>query len=134
MSDFAATVLSLMPFAESIGVRIETATKDEVCGSLEWSESRCTTGGVMHGGALMSLADSLGAVCAFLNIPEGSSTTTVESATRFFRAVRGGAAHATARPVHVGRRFVTVQTDIVGDDGRLAVQVTQTQAVIAPSE
>ena len=57
----------------------------------------------MNGGAVMSLADNVGALCAFLNLPPGASTATVDSATNFFRGVRGGALHATARPLHVGR-------------------------------
>jgi uncharacterized protein (TIGR00369 family) len=132
MTDISATALAAMPFAAMIGVEIEAAGPSEVTGSLAWDQSRCTTGGVMHGGALMSLADALGALCAFLNIPEGSTTTTVESATRFFRAVRSGVAHASTRPLHLGRRFVTVQTDVHDDEGRLVAQITQTQAVLAP--
>jgi uncharacterized protein (TIGR00369 family) len=130
MSDVVAAALAAMPFAGVVGVRIESAEPTRVEGSLDWDASRCTTGDTMHGGALMTLADSLGAVCAFLNLPEGAATTTLESATRFFRAVRAGTAHGTATPLHVGRRFVTVQTTIVDDAGKLVAQVTQTQAVL----
>jgi uncharacterized protein (TIGR00369 family) len=84
----------------------------------------------MHGGALMALADSLGAACAFLNLPAGSSTTTLESKTNFMRAVREGEARGVARPLHVGRRFIVVQTDLYDDQDRRVAQVTQTQAVL----
>jgi uncharacterized protein (TIGR00369 family) len=130
VTDMAATALQMMPFARTTGIEIEAADAHEVRGTLAWDEQRCTSGGVLHGGAIMTLADTLGAVCAFLNIPQGASTTTVESATRFFRAVRSGSAHATARPLHAGRRFVTVQTDVHDDEGKLVAQVTQTQAVL----
>ena len=88
--------------------------------------------GVLHGGAIMVLADTLGAVCAFLNLPDGATTSTIESKTNFFRAVRGGAAHATTTPLHVGRTTIVVQTDVRDDDGKRVALVTQTQAVIGP--
>lgn len=121
---------SAMPFAVATGVVIETATPQEVTGTLAWAPDRCTAGGVMHGGALMTLADSVGAACAFLNLPAGATTTTVESGTHFFRAVRGGVVRATARPLHAGRTTVVVQTDVHDADGRRVAQVTQTQAVL----
>ena len=78
----------------------------------------------------MTLADSAGAVCAFLNLPEGASTSTIESKTNFFRGLRSGTAHAVTRPLHVGRTTIVVQTDISDDEGRRLAQVTQTQAVL----
>lgn len=122
---------ALMPFAGTIGVTIETASAGEVTGSLEWSAGRCTADGMLHGGALMTLADSVGAACAFLNLPAGATTTTVESGSRFFRAVREGTVRATARPLHAGRTTIVVRTDLHGDDGRLVAQVTQTQVVLS---
>jgi uncharacterized protein (TIGR00369 family) len=92
---------------------------------------RCTVDTAMHGGVLMSLADSVGAVCAYLNVPTGAGTSTLESKTNFFRAVREGRLHATSRPLHVGRSFVVVQTDLADDQGRPVGQTTQTQVVIA---
>ena len=71
-----AQLVATMPFAEQIGVVIDTASKEEVTGRLPWSSERCTTAGLMHGGAVMTLADSLGAVCAFLNLPAGAGTST----------------------------------------------------------
>jgi len=123
----------LMPFGALCGVEVLSAEKDEVEGRMAWAPERCTAGGVLHGGALMTLADSVGALCAFLNLPEGAQTTTIESKTNFFRAVREGQVHATARPLHVGRRVIVVQTDLRDDRQRLVAQVTQTQAVIEPA-
>jgi uncharacterized protein (TIGR00369 family) len=118
-----------MPFAERLGLRVESATKDEVRAELDWAEELCTAGGVLHGGALMAAADSVGALCAFLNLPEGATTATIESKTNFFRAVRGGTVSLTAAPLHVGRSSIVVQTDLRhGDGGRVAL-VIQTQAV-----
>lgn len=99
---------------------------------MEWAPERTTAGGAMHGGTLMTLGDTLGAVCAFLNIPEGWTTTTVESKTNFFRAVREGSVRGSARPLHAGSRFVVVQTDLHDAGGRLVAQVTQTQASLPP--
>jgi uncharacterized protein (TIGR00369 family) len=84
----------------------------------------------MHGGALMTLADSVGAVCAFLNLPEGASTSTVSSTTSLVRGVRSGSAHAVARPAHVGRSFLLVGVELTDDEGRLVARVSQTQAVL----
>jgi 1,4-dihydroxy-2-naphthoyl-CoA hydrolase len=124
-----ADLLTAMPFAEHTGVVIETALPEEVTGTLAWAPERCTTAGVMHGGALMTLADTIGAACAFLNLPEGAMTTTVESSSRFFRGVRGGEVRAVARPLHAGRTVIVVQTDLYDADGRRLAQTTQTQAV-----
>jgi uncharacterized protein (TIGR00369 family) len=121
----------LMPFAAAIGVEITAGTAEEVVGRLPWAEDRTTSGGVLHGGALMTLADSTAAVCAVLNLPPGASTSTTSSNTVFLRALRSGTATATARPLHVGRTTIAVVTEIRDDDGRLVAQVTQSQAVLA---
>ena len=123
-------LLAVMPFAATCGIELESASADEVTGRLPWSAERCTSAGLMHGGALMALADTLGGICAFLNLPEGAGTSTIESKTNFFRGVRGGAAHAVTKPLHVGRTTIVVQTDVRGDDGKRVAQVTQTQAVL----
>jgi 1,4-dihydroxy-2-naphthoyl-CoA hydrolase len=125
-------LLALMPYAVALGVVLEEATAALTRGSLPWSPNRCTVDSALHGGALMSLADSVGAICAYLNLPEGAGTSTVESKTNFFRAVREGAVHAAAHPLHVGRSFIVVQTDLTDDRGRAVGQTTQTQAVVAP--
>jgi len=119
-----------MPFARLAGIEITGATPQEVRGRLPWREDLCTTGGILHGGAVMTLADSVGAVCAFLNLPPGALTATIESKTNFLRAVRGGHAEATATPVHVGRSVIVVQTDVRDADGKRVALVTQTQAVL----
>jgi 1,4-dihydroxy-2-naphthoyl-CoA hydrolase len=123
-------IAALMPFTAHIGAALLAAAPDEVRGRLDWAPERCTGDGAMHGGALMALADSVGGVCAFLNLPAGASTTTIESKTNFFRAVRAGFAEAVARPLHVGRSTIVVQTDILDPDRRRVAQTTQTQAVI----
>ncbi len=122
-----------MPFGVLLGVELDAAAPEEVRGGLEWSPERCTAGGVLHGGALMGLADSLGGLCAYLNLPDGATATaTVESKTNFFRGVRSGRVVGVARPLHVGRTFIVVQTDLRDDEGRHIAQVTQTQAVLSP--
>jgi uncharacterized protein (TIGR00369 family) len=126
-----AELLALMPFAAATGIDLQSAAPGEVRGSLPWAPERCTAGGLMHGGALMTLADSVGAACAFLNLPDGASTATVSSTTSLVRGVRSGAAHAVARPVHVGRSFILVGVEVTDDEGRLVAQVTQTQAVLS---
>jgi uncharacterized protein (TIGR00369 family) len=119
-----------IPFAGLVGIEVEAAAAGEVQGTLAWSPERTTAAGILHGGAIMSLADTLGAICSFLNLPPDADTATVESKTNFFRPVRAGHVRGTARPLHVGRRFIVVQTDVADDEGRRVAQVTQTQAVI----
>jgi uncharacterized protein (TIGR00369 family) len=117
-----------IPFAELLGIEVLEASPDLVRARLEWSPERCTTGGIMHGGALMGLADNSGGICAFLNMPEGATgTATIESKTNFLRGVRGGAVTATTRPLHKGRTMAVLETELVSDDGKLAAKVTQTQ-------
>src|SRR5436309_11794818 len=111
-------LLGTMPFATELGVALDVAEPGEVRGRLAWSPERCTAGGVMHGGALMALADSLGGMCAYLNLPEGAQTTTTGSSTTFMRAVREGEVSAVARPLHAGRTVIVVQTDLPDGDGR----------------
>lgn len=123
----------LIPFAAALGIELLEATPELVVSRLQWTPERCTTGGVMHGGALMALADNGGGVCAFLNLAEGAvGTATIESKTNFLRAVREGAVTASSSPLHVGRTMVVVETALVRDDGKLAAKVTQTQAFHYP--
>ena len=125
-----AALTSSMPFASLTGVEIVEAAPAEVRAHLEWSPERCTVGGVMHGGALMALADSSAACCAFPNLPEGAATSTIESKTNFFRPVGSGTVEAVSHPLHVGRTTIVVQTDLFDAAGRRVAQVTQTQAVL----
>jgi uncharacterized protein (TIGR00369 family) len=129
MTDLGALVAS-MPFAVACGIELTSAGADEVTARMPWAAERCTVAGALHGGALMTLADSAGAVCAFLNLPAAATTSTIESKTNFFRGVRDGDVRAVARPLHVGRTTVVVQTDLLDGAGRRVAQVTQTQAVV----
>jgi len=122
-----------MPFAVLIGVELLEASPELVRGSLAWAPERCTAGGLMHGGALMALADACGGVCAFLNLPEGAhGTATIESKTNLMRAVRDGTITATTRPLHSGRTLMVIETVITRDDGSLVAKVTQTQVFHYP--
>jgi 1,4-dihydroxy-2-naphthoyl-CoA hydrolase len=125
-----ASLLALMPFAAATGVQITEASPDAVVGRLDWAPERCTAGGVLHGGAIVTLADTLGAVCAFLRLPEGASTATTESTTHFFRAVREGTVEGTSTVLHAGRSAIVVQTEVRDGGGRLVAHVLQSQAVL----
>ena len=128
-----ARIRDLMPFAALIGIELLEAGPELVRGRIAWSPERCTVGGVMHGGAMIALGDTCGAVCAFLNLPEGATgTSTIESKTNFLRAVRGGAAAATTRPLHAGRTMIVLETEIAREDGLLAAKVIQSQAFHHP--
>lgn len=122
----------VMPFAALLGLEALASTKEEVHVRLAWRADLCTLGGALHGGVFMALADSAGAACAQLNLPEGATgTTTIESKTNFLRAVTSGHLHARSRPLHAGRTTVVVTTELRDDDGRLVGVVTQTQAVLS---
>jgi len=128
MSDFD---LSILPFAALIGLEITHAASDRVEGRLTVRPQLCTAGGVLHGGALMALADSLGAVGAVLAAPAGMRTTTLESKTNFIGPARvGTTVSAVATPLHVGRRSSVWTTRIEGEDGKLVAVVTQTQMTL----
>lgn len=131
-ADSLAALVAAMPFAGVLGVELTRAGADEVVARMAHRPELTTVGGVLHGGAQMALADTVGAVCAFYNLPPGATTATIESKTNLFRAVTSGALVATARPLHVGRSTIVVQTDLTDDRDRRIAQVTQTQAVIRP--
>lgn len=119
-----------MPFTALLGATAVAVAPDEVRLALEWDPTRCTAGGVLHGGALMGLADAAGGLCAYLNLPDGATgTATISSATNFLRAVREGHVEAVARPLNVGRTVIVVDTELHDSAGRLVGRVTQTQAV-----
>jgi uncharacterized protein (TIGR00369 family) len=123
-------LLSLMPFAATLGVTLVAASPAEVLGRLAWQPQLCTTSDVLHGGALMAFADTVGAVCAVLNLPPGAMTTTIESKTNFLRAVREGNVESRSTPLHVGRSTIVVDTELRDGRGKLVARVTQTQAVL----
>jgi len=120
-----------MPFAGVLGVQPLSLSAEEVRARLDWDATRCTSADAMHGGALMGLADVVGGLCAFLNLPEGATgTTTIESKTNFLRAVRQGHVDAVARPLHVGRTVIVIETDLYDADDRRVTKVIQSQAVL----
>ena len=117
-----------------IGLKIGAYTKEKVEGSLEARPEISNRAGVMHGGAIMALADTLGGAGTIANMPEGTSTVTIESKTNFFAAIKiGDTAHAECTPLHRGRTTMVWQTMVTRGDGKLAAVVTQTQLVI-PAE
>ena len=128
-----AQLRDAMPFAALVGIDLLEASSELVRGRLAWAPERCTAGDLLHGGALMALADTCGGVCAFLNLPEGAhGTATVESKTNFLRAVREGTITASTRPLHVGRTLVVLETELTRDDGSLVAKVTQSHAIHYP--
>ncbi len=132
-AELTAQAHASMPLAETLGLDVVTASPEEVHMRLEHQDRLCTAGGILHGGALMTLADSAGGLCAFLNLPEGATgTATIESKTNFFRAVRDGHVDATSRVLHSGRTTIVVETDLRDAEGRHVARVTQTQAVLTP--
>jgi uncharacterized protein (TIGR00369 family) len=119
------------PLAKLIGVEIVEATKARVVGRLVVRPEICTTFDTLHGGAIMAFADTLGATGAFLNLPPGAGTTTMESKTNFIGAAKvGTVVTAESLPVHIGGRTSVWQTRITREDGKLVAVVTQTQMVL----
>ena len=126
-------VRSSMPLCDTLDVRAVAAAPGEVRLEIDHAPGLCTAGGVLHGGVVMALADSAGATCAYLNLPEGASgTTTLESKTNFLGAVREGTATAVATPFHVGASTIVVETVVADGSGRPVAKVTQTQMVLRP--
>ncbi len=120
------------PFPKLMGVEILSAEKTRVSAQLLVRPDLCTSGLILHGGAIMAFADTLGAIGAFLNLPEGAGTTTVESKTNFFSSAKEGeTVTAETTPLHIGRRTSVWQTKIVRPDGKLVALVTQTQLVLS---
>jgi uncharacterized protein (TIGR00369 family) len=126
----AIDLMALMPFAGHLGIRAESADADRAEARLAWAPHLCTGAGILHGGVLMSLADSVGAAVAFLGLPPGARTATITSTTQMFRPVSSGEVRAVAETLHRGRSTVTVRTSLYDDGDRLVAQTTQVQAVI----
>ncbi len=122
----------MMPFSRILGLELISSDKDRIVAELTVTESLCTTGRIMHGGAVMSVADTLGAIGAFLNLPEGhKTTTTIESKTNFLRAAPlDSKLIAECLPMHVGRRLSVWQTTLRNEAGKSIGVVTQTQMVL----
>ncbi|HEX2589991.1 MAG TPA: PaaI family thioesterase [Rhizomicrobium sp.] len=119
------------PLATTLGIEVLEATKERVRGRLFVKPEICTSGQIIHGGAIMSFADVLGATGAWMNLPEGAGTTTIESKTNFIAGAKVGTTlTAESLPIHIGRRSSVWQTRIVKEDGKLVAMVTQTQMVL----
>jgi 1,4-dihydroxy-2-naphthoyl-CoA hydrolase len=129
-NDTLAQLTAAMPFALHVGLVLDHASKESVKGHLDWAPERCTAGGIMHGGALMTLADTLGAVAAFLHLPEGASTATVSSSTVMMRPGGKGGVRGVATVINAGRRFITIRVDLSDEAGKPISTTTQTQAVL----
>lgn len=131
-ADLAATFNeNNAPFARMIGVKMTLVTKDRLEAELLVTPDHCTIPATMHGGAMMAFADNMGGCGAFLNMPEGMMTTTVESKTNFLRPVPvGQKALAVTTPVHIGKSLQVWKTEISREDGKLAAIVTQTQMIL----
>ena len=124
---------ALMPLAATLGIRADLYTPERVVLSMDWAASLCTANGILHGGAVMALADSAGAASAMLNLPEDAAgTTTIESKTNFLVAVRSGTVTATSIPLHRGGTTMVIETTVRDSSGRLVAKVTQTQLVLRP--
>jgi 1,4-dihydroxy-2-naphthoyl-CoA hydrolase len=123
------------PFADLIGMKITHISKDKVEAELYVRDQLENRFGVLHGGAVMALADNLGGTATFANLPEGGRTATIESKTNFFAPIPiGDTARAECTPLHRGRSTMVWQTRITRNDGRLCALVTQTQIVILPEK
>ena len=131
--DIGKRILGNQPFPTLMGVEVLSAEKDAVRAKLVVRSDLCTAGNIMHGGAIMAFAYTLGAIGTVLNIPREAGTTTIESKTNFLSAAREGTTvHAEATPIHVGKKTCVFQTRITREDGKLVAIVTQTQMVLLP--
>lgn len=120
-----------LPFAALLGIRYVSASPDRVTAELPVRDALCTRPAVLHGGAIMAFADTLGAAATVLNLPEGAGTTTIESKTNFLApAPVGSTVIGETTPVHRGKRTMVWQTRITSGEGRLVALVTQTQMVL----
>jgi len=124
-------VRDLMPLATTLGIRADSYTAEKVVLSMAWAPSLCTAGSVLHGGVIMALADSAGAACALLNLPDNASgTTTIESKTNFVGYVKGGRVAATSTILHRGGTTIVVETAVHDESHKLVAKVTQSQLVL----
>jgi len=121
----------MLPFAELLGIQFVSASPDRIVAEMTVREDLCTRPAVLHGGAIMAFADTLGATGTILNLKEGAGTTTIESKTNFIApAPVGTRVTAEATPLHRGRRTMIWQTRVTTSEGRLVALVTQTQLVL----
>ena len=133
MDPLAILAQNRLPFAELLGIRFISASADRIEAAMEVRDDLCTTPAVLHGGAIMSLADTLGACATVLNLEDGAGTTTLESKTNFLApAPVNTTVTAECTPIHRGKRTMVWQTRVTGADGRLIAVITQTQIVLEP--
>jgi 1,4-dihydroxy-2-naphthoyl-CoA hydrolase len=133
MDDLERLQHAPLPFASLIGIRYLSASKERVTAELLVRDELCTRPAVLHGGAIMAFADTLGAAATILNLPPGAGTTTIESKTNFLApAPVGGKVIGETTPVHRGKRTMVWQTRIATEAGRAVALVTQTQMVLEP--
>ena len=124
-----------LPFAKLMGLKVISIKPEKVEAELAVRDDLCTRPAVLHGGAVMAFADTLGAIATVANLPQGAGTTTIESKTNFFAAIPSGdTARAECTPLHRGRTTMVWQTRITRGDGRLAAVVIQTQLVVRRTE
>jgi uncharacterized protein (TIGR00369 family) len=122
-----------IPFAELMGIEIVSAGKEKVVATLAARDQLCTRPAVLHGGAAMAFADTLGAIATVMNLPEGHWTTTIESKTNFLSAAPAGSVvTGECTPIHRGKRTMVWQTRITLPGGKLVALITQTQMVLEP--
>jgi 1,4-dihydroxy-2-naphthoyl-CoA hydrolase len=131
MDTLARVKETRLPFAELLGIEVISASPDKIVAEMTVREDLCTSPSVLHGGAIMAFADTLGALGTIVNLPQGSGTTTIESKTNFVApAAVGTRIVGEATPIHRGRRTMIWQTRVSGPGGRLVALVTQTQLVL----
>jgi uncharacterized protein (TIGR00369 family) len=131
MDPIAVLEQNRMPFADLLGLKIVSAMPERVLGEMVVRENLCTLPAVLHGGAMMAFADSLGAYATMLNLRDGATTTTIESKTNFFApAPVGSTVSGECTPLHRGRRTMVWQTRLTNAQGRLIALITQTQMVL----
>jgi 1,4-dihydroxy-2-naphthoyl-CoA hydrolase len=121
----------MLPFAALLGIEFVSAATDRIVGRMTVRDDLCTRPAILHGGAVMAFADTLGAAGTLVNLPAGAGTTTIESKTNFFApAPAGSDVIGEATPLHRGRRTMVWQTRVSSPEGRLLALVTQTQLVL----
>lgn len=131
--DLTAFVHRTMPLCAHLGITASRFDAEQVVLHLEWRPELCTTGGLLHGGAVMALADSCGGAAAFLNLPEGAAgTATISSATSFLGGVTAGTITGSTTVLHRGSSTIAVETAVTDEGGRLLAKVVQSQAVLRP--
>ncbi len=135
MSDVVAQMNAMMRsmLPGLLGMEVIEAGPERVVGKMTVRADMCTAGGILHGGAYMAFADTLGAVATVVNMPGGAHTATIESKTNFIGGAKvGTTVTGTSKPFHKGKTTQVWQTEITGEDGKLLAVVSQTQIIMPP--